>query len=479
MTEDVLKAIEGGSTLGEELTKINKLIQNKTEYKKLYNQTYGTGSGIQSTYNIGGTEYVLYNDQLITAEDFNKKYWGKGQAKAYNQVDAWAFNTSLMSTVWGENYYDGNTLWMFLADGKYQNWKYIWECGKFVNDYLQFIGVTDAKNRYYDNDLSTKLNSVNSYTPTVWSIAVFDYNFKSSDWVNHGHVGIVTKVNDDWSFEVRDSNFWSDGKIQIRTIKPNDGALKWFFDPSQASTASTKSNLSAIDEAKKQNYLEEAKRWKLWVNDTKAIWDIAATQWWDNEWREALNQWLKIQLTDAQQKRIYKADDTFSTDALVKEFQDAAVQIDSLITSLNANSWAWDLAAIFQFMKVLDPRSVVRWEEFENAAGAAWYANPKALYQKYVQHGWDWTWLTEAAKGNFSQLAKELIKWRAKFYQVKYDDLVRSYRNAWIDDESIKEMIPTNMADYILSQLWQTTNSWSLDIWLDNAVNNIQSFRIN
>jgi hypothetical protein len=40
MTEDVLKAIEGGSTLGEELTKINKLIQNKTEYKKLYNQTY-------------------------------------------------------------------------------------------------------------------------------------------------------------------------------------------------------------------------------------------------------------------------------------------------------------------------------------------------------------------------------------------------------------------------------------------------------
>jgi hypothetical protein len=125
-------------------------------------------------------------------------------------------------------------------------------------------------------------------------------------------------------------------------------------------------------------------------------------------------------------------------------------------------------------MKVLDPRSVVRWEEFENAANAAWYADPEALYQKYIKHGWDGTWLTDAAKWNFSTLAKELIKWRAKFYQVKYDDLVRSYRNAWIDDESIKEMIPTNMADYILEQLWGNTYSTSW-IWFDSSVSNLES----
>jgi len=474
MAEDILKNMEAnGTTLWQELTTINDFIKTKPEYKTLYNNTYWTGTWISKTYTIGGKEYVMYNWELMTAEDFNKQFWGKGTPKAYNQVDENAFSTSMMSTAWG---YDGNTLWLFLSDSKYQNWKYVWECGKFVNDYLQSIWVTDASNRYYDNDLSTKLNSVNSYTPKVWTIAVFDYNHKSSDGINHGHVWIVTKVNNDGSFVVRDSNFdvknpWV---IMERTIQPWSTSLKWFFDPSQASTTSTTSNLSAVDEAKKQNYLEEARRWRISQSDTVKIWDIAAEKWWWDEWREALNQWLKIQLTDAQTKIIDKADNTFKSDSLVKDFQDAAVQIDSLITSLNANNWAWDLGAIFQFMKVLDPRSVVRWEEFENAANAAWYADPEALYQKYIKHGWDGTWLTDAAKWNFSTLAKELIKWRAKFYQVKYDDLVRSYRNAWIDDESIKEMIPTNMADYILEQLWGNTYSTSW-IWFDSSVSNLES----
>ena len=120
-----------------------------------------------------------------------------------------------------------------------------------------------------------------------------------------------------------------------------------------------------------------------------------------------------------------------------------------------------------------DPRSVVRWEEFENAANAAWYADP-ALYQKYIKHGWDGTWLTDAAKWNFSTLAKELIKMKSKLYQVKYNDLVRSYKNAWIDDESIKEMAPQNMADYILEELWGNTYSTSW-IWFDSSVSNLES----
>ena len=49
------------------------------------------------------------------------------------------------------------------------------QCGKFVNDYLQSIGVTGASNRYYDNDLSTKLNSINSHDVKAGTVAVFDY----------------------------------------------------------------------------------------------------------------------------------------------------------------------------------------------------------------------------------------------------------------------------------------------------------------
>ena len=468
MAEDILNNMEAnGTTLWQELTTINDFIKTKPEYKTLYNNTYWTGTWISKTYTIGGKEYVMYNNELMTAEDFNKKFWGKGTPKAYNQVDENAFSTSMMSTAWG---YDGNTLGLFLSESKYQNWKYVWECGKFVNDYLQSIWVTDAKNRYYDNDLSTKLNSVNSYTPKVWTIAVFDYNHKSSDWINHGHVGIVTKVNDDWSFEVRDSNFWSDGKVQTRTIKANDGALMWFFDPSQASKTSTTSNLSAVDEAKKQNYLEEAKRGRISQSDTVKIWDMAATQWWWDEWREALNQWLKVELTDTQLKRMDTADNTFKTNELVKDFENAAAQINILTSALNANNWAWDLAWIFTFMKVLDPSSVVRESEFESAAKTAWYSSPEALYQQYVKHGWDGTWLTEAQRWDFKKLATELIKSRADLYQVKYNDLLKAYGNFWISSE----LAPTNMATYILEQLWGNTYSTSW-IWFDSSVSNLES----
>jgi hypothetical protein len=47
MAQDILTAIDNGSDLGAELTKINKQIQGKPEYKYLYNQTYkpATASG--------------------------------------------------------------------------------------------------------------------------------------------------------------------------------------------------------------------------------------------------------------------------------------------------------------------------------------------------------------------------------------------------------------------------------------------------
>jgi hypothetical protein len=42
MAQDILTAIDGGSNLGAELSKINQQIQQKPEYKYLYNNTYGT-----------------------------------------------------------------------------------------------------------------------------------------------------------------------------------------------------------------------------------------------------------------------------------------------------------------------------------------------------------------------------------------------------------------------------------------------------
>lgn len=134
-------------------------------------------------------------------------------------------------------YSDGRagTYGSFFAKSKNDPGKYGDQCGKYVNDYLQEIGV----GRYYDDNLSTKLNSINSYTPKVGTIAVFDYNHKSSDGINHGHVGIVVDVLKDGRIVVQDSNYGADGKIQQRIVDPSEGTLKGYFDPTQPPRGTT------------------------------------------------------------------------------------------------------------------------------------------------------------------------------------------------------------------------------------------------
>jgi hypothetical protein len=78
MAQDVLTAIDNGSNLGAELTKINQQIQQKPEYKYLYNNTYGKGNDIKyETFKLGDKEYIVYNNELLSSDEFNKKYGGK------------------------------------------------------------------------------------------------------------------------------------------------------------------------------------------------------------------------------------------------------------------------------------------------------------------------------------------------------------------------------------------------------------------
>lgn len=469
MAEDVLKAIDNWSTLWAELSNINKLIQEKPEYKQLYNNTYWTASWISKTYTIWGQEYVMYNWELITSDEFNKRFWGKGSSKPYDVVDSKVFENNPYSS---RDYY---TLWEFLNENKTQVWKKWWECAKFVNDYLEKIWVW----RYFwTEDITTRAWWANSWTPKEWTIAIFDYNHKSSDGINHGHVGIVTKVNEDWSFVVRESNFDTDKPwvITERTVYPGSTSLKWFFDPSQWSASSTnKTTLSAVDEAKKQNYLEEARRWQLNKSDLKPIWDLAATQWWNDEWQEALKQWQSWNLTDVQTTWIEKADDRFYKNIDVQDFDKAKNQFRQLVTSLNDSSWVWDMSAIFTFMKTLDPSSVVRESEFNAAQNTIWQYNWDAILQN-MEKNINGKFLTPEQREQFKTVAKEFIKIKADAYQKQYDHLAKRYEWLWVD---IKERWPENTAQTLLNLLWD----WDIveegiDIWMGGWVANIKKYEI-
>lgn len=97
-------------------------------------------------------------------------------------------------------------------------------CGTVVNDYLKSLWywtpVLDSK--------QSKLNLINSKTPTVWSVAIRD-----KTWTEAGnkywHVAIVTSVNDDGTVTVLESN--ADTWLRYHTYKAAN--ITWFFDPSQ------------------------------------------------------------------------------------------------------------------------------------------------------------------------------------------------------------------------------------------------------
>lgn len=230
VVDDIINyANEKGISVAQAMTEnFIKPLQWKAEYKQKVATQYWMLSK-QSVATINGKSVIMTTNPngSISYQYLEDPSNVVSKAKPYDTVDP-----KVMSLETGTGY---NTLWDFLNDPKHQDNKSWGQCGKFVNDYLESIGLW----RYYDNDINTKLNSVNSDTPIVWSVAVFDYNHKSSDGVNYGHVGIVSKVYDDWSFDVVDSNYNSDGIIHTRHINPNSPSVQGFFDPSQWARANS------------------------------------------------------------------------------------------------------------------------------------------------------------------------------------------------------------------------------------------------
>jgi len=462
-----------------------KPLQNKSEYKQkvatdygmLAKQSIGTinwrsvimttnpnwsisyqyiDSWITDSYTIDGVDYVVYNWQQMTAKEFNEKYWNTvWTVKPYDMVDSKVFDTTPVS----HSYY---TLSDFLIDPKTQVGKKGWQCAKFVNDYLEKIWV----GRYFGNeDIKTRQQWVNSDSAKVWTVAIFDYNHTSSDWINHGHVWIVVDTDEN-GFWVLDSN-WDLKKpwiIEKRYIRYGSSSCKWFFDPSQpprTSMDTSSSSLSSVDEAKKQNYLEEAKRWKLTPSKIEEIWDLSAEQWWDDEWREAFKWWQNWDYSDTQLKRMDKADDTFKSNPDVKNFDEAKTQFQQLAMALNDTSWVWDMSAIFTFMKTLDPTSVVRESEFNSAAATAWVLNPQAILQS-IEKNIDWKFLTPKQREDFKKIAREFVRIKAEAYQQQYDFLTRRYEWAWLS----KVDLPPNNAQILLDSLWGSS-TWPQDVISD------------
>lgn len=97
------------------------------------------------------------------------------------------------------------------------------QCGKFVNDYLQKMGME----RLFTDPITEKKKYINSDTPKVGSVVIMD----SSSQPQYGHVGIVTAINGD-KISILQSN--KAGEEQVFVSTKNAWDVLGYFDPTKS-----------------------------------------------------------------------------------------------------------------------------------------------------------------------------------------------------------------------------------------------------
>jgi hypothetical protein len=482
MADDILKAIDNWSNLWAELTKINKFMQEKPEYKYLYNNTFGTSQWFGKMVSIWWQDYVEYDWKLYTSEEFNKKYWWAKSRANYNVVSWDALK------YWSDG--RANTYGSFISKSKYNDGNYIWQCGKFVNDYLEEIW---AGRLFWNEDIKTREDRINSDAWKVWTVAVFDYNHKSSDWINHWHVGIVISSPDkNGDFWVKDANFDSDGKIQTRKVNLKDVSLKWFIDPSRdqngnkdvganATLTSTTSNWTTttssistntdwtislwatkFSPAQFDDYVKRYIDWDVSYSEVKALWDdalgkvtVRALELMDN-WYEAPTQ-IKDPEKLASFDRSYEKQYSTAV-ADYNEIIDAVKKMQMEYDNLKWNESTNSQAIVYAFNKILDKWSVVR--EWEYARTANW----QNLFNQV--RGWvekKFKWWQGITKSELWQIIN-LATWLSDIAQEdrlkqaqKYKSVIDKY---WLTAEFI---LWNDIADELYNNLEEVDD---LTIWM-------------
>lgn len=101
------------------------------------------------------------------------------------------------------------------------------QCGKFVNDYLEKLGI----GRLYTDPITDKTANINSSVPAVGGTVVMDSPTKPE----YGHVWIVIWYDKNTGdIKILQSNRNGDGKVFINTKNVNDDDIYGYFDPQKS-----------------------------------------------------------------------------------------------------------------------------------------------------------------------------------------------------------------------------------------------------
>lgn len=197
---DVLKQAKAEGISVEEALKKNFItpLQGKAEYKAMLNKKLWIDP------NEGKNKWEITQD-----EDWKVKikmtWTGQIPENFSRQQRISSYGD------WFQNATSLNDIGSIVAD--FQDWAKTGQCGAFANDVAKAMG----SNLHFWSGLSEKTNPTGSYTksdtPQMGSFAIFN----SKEFPSNGHVGVVTKVNADWSFVIKSSNKSWDERLYTST----------------------------------------------------------------------------------------------------------------------------------------------------------------------------------------------------------------------------------------------------------------------
>ena len=141
-------------------------------------------------------------------------------------------------------------------------------------------------------------------------------------------------------------------------------------------------------------------------------------------------------IDDEQFTRQEKLRKEFESSATVKQYMEATQQFAWILSSLWAETWPWDMAAIFQFMKTLDPSSVVRESEFAAAAQTSGLLD-RVLSLQLLKKVETWQILTPKQRQQFASIAKVLFENRKSAFDERAKRFIRLSKEAGANPRSV------------------------------------------
>lgn len=218
----------------------------------------------------------------------------------------WDENGNLVSIGWNIWGWDNTIWWLFwytdytpITSQQLNNWvdsfmaehplnTTWWQCGSFVNDYLQSLWY----DRLYTDPIDKKKAVTNSDTATKWAVAVMD----SKNYPQYWHVAIVTDVKWD-KVKLLESNWGDDKKVHERWVNKSD--ILWYFDPSKSNAAWTWWYNEWLTEIYKQ--------WRDKPDSATAVkdfwntyWDTISAAWVSkDDFLKQYDEWYEMETADA------------------------------------------------------------------------------------------------------------------------------------------------------------------------------------